>query len=221
MGTILASAIISRAQIIIQDATGTRWPGSELIDWLNDGQREVVLFKPNASVKNQSMPLVAGTKQTIPADGIALLAVRRNMGANGTTPGDVVTLIDRRIMDDQRRGWHGDTPGASVIHYMFEQDDQKHFYVYPPQPSVPHQIEVVFTAAPTNVTAGQALSIDDVYGNALVDYIVYRAFSKDVDYAANDGRANLHYQRFASALGVKLQNESRARPSTQPDAGVS
>lgn len=219
MGTILAAAVISRAQIIIQDATGTRWPEPELLDWLNDGQREVVLFKPNACVKNKSVPLVAGTKQVIPSDGIALVAVRRNMGVNGTTPGEVITLIDRRIMDDQRRGWHVDDPDTTVVHYMFEQDDQKHFYVYPPQPATPHQVELVFSAAPDSVTAEQALSIDDIYANALVDYIVYRAFSKDVDYAANDGRADLHYRRFASALGIKLQNEGRTRPTTRPDEG--
>lgn len=49
MGTIIARTVIEKVQTILQDKTGVRWPAEdELLGWLNDGQREVVIFKPNA-----------------------------------------------------------------------------------------------------------------------------------------------------------------------------
>ena len=56
MGTITAQSIVDRARHILQDTTsgGTRWLDPELLKWLNDAQREIVLLKPNAysSVEN-------------------------------------------------------------------------------------------------------------------------------------------------------------------------
>lgn len=212
MATILAQTCVDKAQILIQDATGVRWPEAELLGWLNDGQREIVLLKPSACVHHGPIQMTPGTKQTIPADGVALIGVRRNMGAAGTTPGRVVTLVDRRIMDDQVPDWHMDQDAAEAVHYLYDPDDPKHFYLWPPQPAEAHHMDVVYAKSPANVALGEVISVDDIYASALVDYVVYRAFSKDIDYAANDGRAATHYQSFARALGVKVQNEQTVRP---------
>ena len=100
MGTIIASTIIDKAQTILQDTTGIRWPDDELLGWLNDGQREIVIYKPNASVKNQSVALAAGTKQTIPADGVQLIDIPLNKG-NGSTPGRSIRITMREVLDAQ------------------------------------------------------------------------------------------------------------------------
>lgn len=75
MPTILASSIITKAATLLQDPTNVRWPADELLGWLNDGQREIVLQKPDAYSINEAVKLAAGTKQALPAAGIRLLAV--------------------------------------------------------------------------------------------------------------------------------------------------
>ncbi|MBX9850020.1 MAG: hypothetical protein K2X64_12050, partial [Rhodocyclaceae bacterium] len=67
----LVSVVIGRASTILQDATGVRWPEAELVGWLNDGQREVVQVRHDASVSNGAITLTANsTKQTLPAGSI-------------------------------------------------------------------------------------------------------------------------------------------------------
>ena len=39
-------SIITQAQAILQD-TGVRWPVSELVQYLNDGQREAASLRPD------------------------------------------------------------------------------------------------------------------------------------------------------------------------------
>lgn len=215
MGTILASAIVDKAEIILQDTTNTRWDPAELLGWLNDGQREAVSLKQFANDKNQNLLLVTGTKQTIPADGISLLEVVRNMGTNGATPGPAVRIVDREALDAAVPNWHAATAAAEVKHYVFDQRDPTHFYVYPPQPAANQgYVEIIYAAAPADIALGTAITLDDVYANAILDYILYRAYLKDSDSPVNAQRAANHYAAFGNSLGVRLKAETAVNPNT-------
>jgi hypothetical protein len=199
----LASALLQRVQDILQDTTGVRWPEVELIRYLNDAQREVVLHKPDASSDTRTVKLVAGTRQTIPSDGLRLLEVIRNMGTTGTAPGRAVSLVGRGVLDAQRRGWHAEAQSTSIDHYVFDPRDPKTYYVYPPATSTAH-IEVMVSVTPPDVITGSStIGLPGIYANVLIDYILYRAYSKDADFAANLERAMVHYQAFAGSLGLK------------------
>ncbi|MCK7581011.1 MAG: hypothetical protein MZV65_38935 [Chromatiales bacterium] len=60
------------------------------------------------------------------------------------------------------------------------------------------------------------IKLDDIYANAILDYVLYRAYSKDAEYAANAQRAALHYQAFTNALGVKTQVDTNNDPRLPP-----
>lgn len=208
MATILASAILGKAQTIIQDTTGVRWPQTELLGWLNDGQREVCILRPDACTKIASIALVAGTKQTLPADGIMVIEVLRNMGAAGTTAGNAIRKVPRQVLDGQVPGWHAATATASVQHYTTEIRAPKNFYVYPPSTGST-QVEVLYAAAPTDAAlVSSVIGIDDIYSNCLIDYVLYRAYSKDTEYAGNAERAMLCRKAFENTLGLKAQADA-------------
>ncbi len=219
MGTILASEVINKVQIVLQDTTGVRWPDStELLGWLNDGQREVLIYKPNAYVKNESVTLVAGTKQSLPASGIQLIDVPRNMGANGSTPGRAIRIVTREILDAQNPDWHTMPAAAVTKHYTYSPFDPKHFYNYPPATGST-QVEVIYSAAPEDVgSLSTAITLDDIYQNVLVDYVLYRAYSKDTDYAANPERAAACQAAYIAALTGKTQAEVISNPNTTAPA---
>jgi len=83
-----AKAILDKAEVLLLDPTNVRWPRNQLLDYLNDGQREVVIYRPDASMEDRVVALVdASTRQTLPANGLRLLDVVRNMGTDGATPG--------------------------------------------------------------------------------------------------------------------------------------
>jgi hypothetical protein len=212
-----ALSVIQRASTLLQDTTNIRWPQAELLDWLNDGQREIVLFKPNAYSRNVVVPLVAGTKQALPADALALTEVVRNMGANGTTPGGAIRVVNREILDAQVPNWHAATPNAAAKHYIYNPLDPKVFYVYPPQPATGQgRVEIIYPAVPGNITLADNILLDDIYLTVLVNYIMHRAYSKDTEYAANATLASAYYQAFTAMLGSKTASEAATNPNARP-----
>lgn len=219
MGTITAQSIITRARKLFHDDTGVRWPDQECLDWLNDGQREIVLLKPNAYSVNAVVQLVPGTKQSIPQTGIQLIDIVRNMtgvAPNFTTPGKVVRLVDREVLDSTIPTWHSSPAAADgqVDHYVFDGRDPKTFYVYPQAPATPNAVEMIYSAAPANVaTITGTITLDDIYANALLDYIMYRSYSKDAEFAANENRAAGYYQAFLNSLGLKTKSEQSVNPN--------
>lgn len=207
MPTITARRIIERASILMQDTTNVRWPQDELLKWLNDGQREVVVYRPSAFAKTSVVALAAGTKQTLPADGTALLGVVRNMAADGVTPGTAIRPVTREILDAQIPDWHTMASVASVKHYIYHPANTQTYWVYPPSNGT-GKAEIVYAAVPVDVTIDQVISVDDLYMSALLNYIMFRAYSKDAEYASNAQLATAYYQAFVGQLTGKADGEN-------------
>ncbi|WP_075881454.1 DUF6682 family protein [Vreelandella massiliensis] len=219
--------VLSRAQKLIQDETGIRWPLPELACWFNDGTREVAIHKPSASAKSVVLPLVRGTRQTIPAGALMLLRVIRNLKSGSTESnrlgGRAVRIVNRDVLDTQHPDWHdeGSTVfGPQVKHFVFDESDPTAFYVYPGNDGQGH-VEALVSHSPEPVeTTGVDLAdyavdmpLPDVYANAVLDYVLYRAYSKDASFAENFERANAHYNAFAMSLGLKISGEYTASAS--------
>lgn len=204
MATTKAVDLINRVSITLQDPTFVRWTQSELLNYLNDAQRQVVLFRPDAKAVNAAFSCAATAKQTLPAEGLRLINVLRNTG------GRAVTKVDRSILDVQLPNWYETAVSADgVKHYVYDALDPKNFYVFP-KPAVSHQIDIVYAMAPVDIvianytTDTQVIGIDDIYANALMDYMMYRAYQKDSEFA-NLNRAAVYYQAFTTSLGIKSQ----------------
>tara|TARA_X000001382_G_scaffold5992_1_gene4868 strand:+ start:5953 stop:6633 length:681 start_codon:yes stop_codon:yes gene_type:complete len=219
------ASVIDRVQATIQDTVGIRWPESELVLWVNDAQREIVLFKPDANAANETITLVDGTKQSIPTDGNRLLRVIRNMSSSsGGNGGRSIRLVASEILDAQAPNWHdpavtGDAAHTAVVkHYIYDEQNPRNFYVYPGV-SGNSYIEIVYSKNPTTVTASDDLSIPDLYANSIMDYVLYRAYSKDAEYAANNQRSGQHYQLFIQSVTGKAQVDQVTTPNYERDTG--
>lgn len=211
MGSITGEAILIRAAVLLLDVQNKRWRAEELLDWLNDGQRTVVFYRPDASTTISSFPLVTGTKQSLPTNGLRLVEVIRNMGVDGNTPGKPIRFVNRDELDLLNPNWHTDAGVTEVDVYMYDGRAPKTFYVYPPQPAAPRQIEAAITFTPADVrvngvngqTVSDAIVLDDIYQTGLVDYIIYRALAKDSAYQ-DVAKSQNHWQNFAQSLGIKV-----------------
>lgn len=198
MGTITVSSLLARAATLTQDTGNIRWPTSEGLDWLNDGQRELTKLHPEVSVKNVSTQLTANsTKQALPADGFMFIDMPRNMGTDGTTPGQVIQEIKTDVIDNQVPDWHTAASLGYVKHFIFDPRNRKNYYVYPKAPATPLFVELIYSVAPTDCTLGGTIQLDDIYANALLNYVLYRAYSKDTEYAGSAEIAAAYYQAFA------------------------
>lgn len=204
MATTKAVDLINRVSITLQDPTFVRWTQGELLNYLNDAQRQIVLFRPDAKAVNAPFTCTNTAKQTLPAEGLRLINVLRNTG------GRAVTKVDRSILDVQLPTWYETAALADgVKHYVYDALDPKNFYVFP-KPAAAHQIDIVYAISPVDIvisnytTDVQVIGIDDIYANALMDYMMYRAYQKDSEFA-NLNRAGVYYQAFTTSLGIKSQ----------------
>ncbi len=220
---ITARNVVDRAKTALLDETGVRWPDTELIGHLNDGQREIVKFKPEANTVNESVQLVAGTKQSLPAGAISLVDLTRNMGADGETPGDIIHECPKKTLDAILPGWHKTTTSASALHFCFDERDPKTFYVYPPQPATGMgYVEQLRADNPTDCTLAShdgastgdpdsGLSLADEYANDLFTWIMAQAHAKETE-AASAGKAAGYLQVFMQSLGIKEMAEAKTEP---------
>lgn len=213
MATITGTDIIERVTDTLQDKDNIRWPRAELLRYINDGQREVVLQRPDSSARTETVQLIpSSTKQEIPASGVRLIEVVRNMG-NGTTPGRSIRLTAREVLDAQVMDWHFSTPQPSVHHYVFDIRNPRVYYVYP-RPTAGVSVEIVYSAAPVDLmTETDVLGVDDIYANAIIAFTLMRAYQKDEDYARNLDVAVAWYQVFNQSLGLRTQSDVAMNPN--------
>lgn len=219
---VTVESVIDRVQTVLQDTTGVRWPvTSELVLWINDAQREIALLKPDASAANETVTLVAGTKQSIPTGGNRLLKAVRNMSAaSGGLGKRSVRLVDREVLDAQTPDWHdpdvgGDAAHTNVVkHYLYDESNPRNFYVYPGVQGNAY-LEIIYSANPATVGEGDNLSIPDIFANAVLNYVLYMAYMKDAEFAGNAQRASSHYQIFTSSVTGKAQIDAITNPNQE------
>lgn len=219
MGTVLGKVIVKKASETLRDPQGRRWSPAELLGYLNDGQREIGILKPDSCTVMQNIVMVVGADQSVPANAIRLVSISHNMG-DGSTVGAPIRLIDQDELDALDPTWRTAAPSATVIHYTFDGRAPKSWQCYPPQISGGNYVRAMLQVNPTDVTingvagaiADSAIFIDDIYQTALHDYIVSRAYDKN-DETRDVQRSSMFYGKLERRLGIKQQNDVNNGPN--------
>lgn len=211
---ITVQSVLTRAANQLNDAGNNRWTTAELLDYVNEGQRAAAVLKPDMMGVTIDLVLAKGTRQSIPEAGFQLLEVQCNIDANGDES-TAVRICTRAVLDSLNPDWRNQqNADATVQNYVYEGREPRTFYVYPPQPaSEQGTVRVVYARTPDMVTADGNIALPDVLDQALVDYVLFRCFSKDTEADGDATLANAAYQRFAAAIGVKEQVERRDDPN--------
>lgn len=221
MTTLTVNDVVTRATLLLNDkgnlnanvAANTRWSTAELIDWVSDAQRQIVLMRPNALNKIAAVPLVAGTRQTIPADGWLMLGATRNL-VGGTTGGRAVRQVERMTLDTINPNWHADPANVTAWNYTYDVQDQKAFFVYPPNTGAGF-MEVNYSVMPAQlVNLTDSLALDQIYLTPMVDYTCFRALSKDAEFAGGASLAANFFQAFNAAVGARDTAEKDDSPDS-------
>ncbi len=215
---------MGRAAIQLQDEEYLRWTRPELATWLNDAVNAILLAKPSASTQTIVMPLQHGTWQQLPRTGtptpLMLVSISRNIldGPPERRGGRIITPVDRALLDAQDPHWHEPSYvpfRREARHYVYDESNPLEFYVYPGNDG--HgRVEAAISMRPAPIAADYSadLGLPEPYSVPLLDYVMYRALSKD-DVAGNAGRSAAHYQQFATAIGLKIQVERATTPNAR------
>ena len=195
-----------------RDDADARWSTAELLRWINDSRAAIMTRRPEAGGKFQVSTLVAGSMQAIPDNAVALLDVVRNMGMDGATPGRSIRRTDRQNIDDTDPNWHTATPSAEISQFTYDDRMPYNYFVSPPAVAGT-KVLVGCSTVPAAVTSvADSLDIDMQYMEPIVNYVAYRAKSKDSQYA-NAGEAAAFYSAFTDALGGSQQAKTASSPN--------
>lgn len=205
MPLVTSDEILSSVNSLLNDPGFVRWTKAELLGYFNDAQRAIVLRRPDAYCADvDDFTCVAGTKQSLPADGLRLVDIVRN--ATGRA---IKGPSDRSVIDDNYPDWYAENTATAVELFFYDERNPKTFYVYPGVVAGT-QLTVVYSKAPPAITmtqndAAQTISIDDIFANAAIEWVLYRCYVKDAEYAANPSKSQTHLNAFKTQLGEKSQ----------------
>lgn len=189
--------IISGARPILNDTdtTAPRQSDDELLAYVNDGLREMVSLQPAIFSTIGDMLCDADTcEQAITfANAAALIEVLYIHG------GPFLTPFDMASMGAFHPNWRQD-PGAPARQWTRFPNDALRFYIYPKAPDALQTVCVRYARIPgTYALADTIIDIPLTLQPALIDYVVYRAESKDNEHALSQ-RAGQFFQSFVAKV---------------------
>jgi len=208
MAIVTSKEITTRVNKLLNDPGFVRWPEEELLNYLNDAQRAIVLRRPDSySIDIDDFACVEGTKQALPADALRLIDITRN--ATGKA---IRGPYNRQVLDDNHENWYAGTDAAEVQLYIYDERVPKTFYVYPGV-AAGVLLTLAYSKAPASIgmtehNSSEVIALDDIYVNAIIEWILYRSYMKDAEYAADPNKSTMHLQAFESQLGQKNQADS-------------
>lgn len=215
----LCSEILSRIRKKLNDPNATAWTdNSDLIPALNEALQALVSYRPDAASYTAMMLLVAGTRQTLPSDGVRLLKVIRNRGVSGLSDaGRAIRKADMLVQDALIPDWHETTGQTTIDEYFYDSITPKDFYVYPPAPVSPViGVDISYVRVLPTITAGtDTLPVDDYFAPAIQEWMLYSIMGSDDEQNPNYAVARSHQSTFFQLLQIKAASDGAVNPKSK------
>lgn len=197
---------------VLNDFSHITWTPSQVQDWLVDAEKAIISVRSDAGAVTESVALVAGTRQSLPLGGIKLLSVVRNMG-DGVSPGLGIRLVERGIKDDSNPAWHTDTESSTIYEYIFDDRMPTSYFVSPPAVADSFvEIEYSKEPGPYDFNNDPSTTISDIYIPHIIEWALYRCFSRSDERTPDYARSQAHYRRWGEMLGLKLSSDIEVSP---------
>jgi hypothetical protein len=131
-----------------------------------------------------------------------------NWQASPFSSGPAITSVsEANVFQDFGTGWtiQGDDedinyePNVNMWVQKDGPEGYQNFYVMPGQPQQGNMVvEMVYSQIPAPVTIADSITLRDKYAGSLTDYILFRAYSKDMDNAENKDTAIQYWNKFTN-----------------------
>ena len=186
--------VITDARYLINDTETTpRQSDTELLGYFNDGLKEVSTLRPELFLSiGDYVCTPSQSEQALTfADAQSVVQVLAIHGGAALTPFDIPTL------DSFSPTWRAATPAAATQWGKYPGDALR-FFIYPPAPATAQTLDVQYIRLPAAYAIDATVTdIPASFAPAMVDYVCYRAMSKD-DEHSDSGRAVAAYTAFVS-----------------------
>lgn len=205
-----AQSILSTALITLQDVTNVRWTTPELLGYLSEGVRALIVARPDAFNKKVAFTPVAGARQALPAECVVLIDILGN--TNGSQR--AVTKVDMGLLSAINRDWQSGRQSAVARHFTYDERDPFSFYVYPPANGL-GSIDLLHSFFPADLTsAGDNVPLNAQWFSPLLNFVLGKSYEKDAEYGGNAAAAGAYMAAFASGLSTQIQAASTVSPKS-------
>jgi len=206
VGVTTGIELIQKVEYVLNDEYGEdydkRWSRAELLEWLNDGQRDIVVKVPLANARIVNVQLVAGPQQQLSAAYYRILGPVCNMGTGGSTYGAPITTTTLQALSGMDSAWLTATASAEVSHVV-PSETLRDFFTYPPVATGGTYVKLQLSKVPSTMEdTNDAIEIEEAYATALKYYMLQMAFSKDADVNPTAARAGMFMNMYLQALGI-------------------
>jgi len=209
-------------RIIHDESAAFRWADAELIDYINAGQRTIVVLVPEANLVETVVDLTTSriARQSIPSGGIKFIKATQNYADDGTTPQGTLRYVEKDALDTYEPSWEYVSEKEDAAnyfeHYCHDSREPKVFYLYPAPPADGKRVGILYSANPTELTVvGSTVSLSDEYTESLISYVVYRALTKESRETMPDQFQKDLYAQFLGTLGIKRAVEDSVSASNK------
>lgn len=201
----LMSVIIDGARTTLIDASAVAWSNDELVGYANEAIRTICHVKKDAYPVRDYIPLVAGAKQQLPADGVAVLD-----GGPNEISGRVCTLVDRELLDAENDFWPAATRERDAQHWAADPRDPSRFDVTPPNDGS-GSVQFLYGAIPAAVTYAGTLPLVDTYQRAIECFVLSRALAKKTR-RQDPAQSAAYMEEFKQLIGLGSNAQIAAAP---------
>jgi hypothetical protein len=189
----------------IQDLTGTGWPPTVLIPYLNSIIHKIIDLMPKAYPVQVDLTLVEGPAQDLLTTEFYLIEAICNI--SGSSQGSTITIIPKKKMDELLPNWNTDTPKSSgeVDHVVYDDNTPQKFYVYPPAPVSPTQkVRAVVSEYPTLLsTVDDIFPLAERYSQACLYGVVAMVLAEETTVPNALAKSTMFTQMMMQALGLQ------------------
>lgn len=211
MGTLVASALIlNYRRILLDPSPGVTWLDAALLSMMNQAQRAIELLKHEAYTVVGPVTMVAGTLQTVPAQGVAILDVYHNTASKRR-----VSQVSRALLDSTDRFWPAATPEVDVQHWTADPRDPKRFAIYPPNDAT-GSVQALYGMTPPDIAAvGSVITLDDIYEMPIQAFVLSQAYAENST-RQDLGKSGAYDNLWKQLIGAKTQTQvaTAQKPAT-------
>jgi hypothetical protein len=201
-----AADIVDDVRGILIDDDFTEWTDQDLLGFVTDAGRLLSNFKPDAYTKREPVPLVAGTEQTLPADGIAILDADENEASRRA-----VTMVDKELLDTENRFWPAGTRQRDVHHWCADPRDPRRFTVTPPNDGTGSLVMVYGAAPPALTSTSDPIVYVDTYKYPLTCFALHRAYAEQ-SRKGDSAKSQQWLANGLQALGIRSAAQVQVAP---------
>lgn len=209
----LVEALTARITAALRDAGHDAWSLDVVHDAVLEGEKVIVIFRPDATATDREFTCVAGIRQSIAALTAPvpnrIIAVKYNVTDAGA-PGRSINRVAEAQLDAIRPDWRSATAGTVIREYIHDPREPLLFYTSPPV-AAGTKCQISYSAVPAaygTVDNSTQTTVSELYEPMLMEWALYRLFGHDIENTVNINRSQQRLANFQSMMGVKIEAET-------------